>query len=254
MSASVTWLAHVLGYRPQRSILIGAGVPSGAPDIARRSFSRARESRDITVPTGNRQHLRDFLVAHLLDRGQHQHLALIGRQSSELAQHLEQLDAGLLGRAHRQLPGGVALAIAVDRHVLRIPRRGRELVDEHVVHDREHPRPQVASDRPQPALLPSPRERILDEVVGARRVAGQHPRIAAQPRNRGHQVGLGQRWIDDHACITQCAPQRVRNTRTLRRRYYAAAERGIVHFAACQAPFRKPSPVLSPGFWSFDHA
>ena len=42
-------------------------------------------------------------------------------------------------------------------------------------------------------LLPRSRERVLHEVVGARRVAGQHPRVAAQPRNRGDQVRVRQR-------------------------------------------------------------
>ncbi len=51
-----------------------------------------------------------------------------------------------------------------------------------VVHDREQPCAQVGARPPQPSLFPCARERVLHEVVGAGRVAGQHARVAAQPR------------------------------------------------------------------------
>ena len=49
---------------------------------------------------------RDFLIAQLLDRSEHQHLALVGRQPTDLDQYFGQLDAIGLRRAHRNLPAG----------------------------------------------------------------------------------------------------------------------------------------------------
>ena len=68
----------------------------------------------------------------------------------------------------------------------------RELIHVDVVHDGEEPRAQIAPRPPHAPLLPPSRERVLHEVVGARRLARQHPRVAAQARNRGNQVRLRQ--------------------------------------------------------------
>jgi len=66
------------------------------------------------------------------------------------------------------------------------------LIHEDVVHDREQPRTQIAAGLPQAALFPRPGQRVLDQIVGARRIAHQHTRVAAQPWNCGDQIRLRQ--------------------------------------------------------------
>ena len=121
-----------------------------------------------------------------------EHLALLGRELPHQRHELRQLDAVELIAVHRHLPGRTELAFGVERNVAGFAPRQRQLVYVNIVHDREQPRPQVGSGPPQRPLLPRPPQRILHQVVGARRIAGQHARIAAQPWNRGDQVRVRQ--------------------------------------------------------------
>ncbi len=73
---------------------------------------------------------------------------------------------------------------------LALPKR--ELVDVNVVHDRKQPCTQVAASSPESALVPRSRQGILHQIVGAVHIARQRPRIAAQARQRGNEVGIGQ--------------------------------------------------------------
>jgi len=122
-----------------------------------------------------------------------------------------------------------------------LPAPDRELVDEDVVHDGEQPRAKIGSLLPELAFVPRPGKRVLKQVVGAMNIANEHPRIAAQPRQRSKEVGVRQRY--DHS------------NEYLDFSNEPTSAGGLVdHYSetTCQALLRL-SPVLSPGFWSFDH-
>ena len=211
----------------------------------------------------------DLLVAQLFDGGEQQHLALVGGQPAHLLHELQQLDAVELVRADRQLPRGIA-GIGVDRHVGGVAAGKRQLVHVDVVHDGEEPRAEIAARPPQPPLLPASRERVLDEIVGARRLAGQHARVAAQPRNGGDQIRVRQargivrsRRRHELEWLRRAAWRARRSYRAVAPRAGTARQRRAIdptrprhcclrYLTTCQT-LLNPSPVLSPGFWSFAH-
>ena len=69
--------------------------------------------------------------------------------------------------------------------------RPADLVDEEVVHQREKPGAQVGARVPQAPLVAGALQRVLHQVVGARGVARQQPRIPAQGRDVGEQLVEG---------------------------------------------------------------
>src|SRR5258708_12140705 len=65
------------------------------------------------------------------------------------------------------------------------------LIYEHVMHDREQPRPQVASRAPEIELVPGALQGVLNQVVGDVAVADERAGVATQPGN----------VLDDEAAI-----------------------------------------------------
>ena len=66
-----------------------------------------------------------------------------------------------------------------------------QLIDEYVVHDCKQPRAQIASGAPQMALVDSPLESVLHEIVRTVLVTDQRARIPPQPWNvLGDSVGV----------------------------------------------------------------
>src|SRR5439155_6798124 len=57
------------------------------------------------------------------------------------------------------------------------------LIYEHVMHDREQPRPQIASRAPEIELVPSALQGVLNQVVGEVAVADESAGVTPQPGN-----------------------------------------------------------------------
>ena len=112
------------------------------------------------------------------------------RDRTDVGGQIADLSRGTADLARQVAEFGRRLA-AVEGYLHLFAKCHCALVDEDVVHDGKQPRTQITSRRPQPALFPRPRQRLLHEVIGPVRVPGQHARIAAQPRNGREQIGLG---------------------------------------------------------------
>ena len=160
---------------------------------ARRSFSRARDSRDITVPTGIDSSRRDLLVAHLLDRREQQHLALLGRQPADLRTTSSSSTRSCWSARTGNLPRRAAVASASSDTLLRVAPGERQLVDEDVVHDGEQPRAKIGAGRATAAA--SPRRAPACPARGRRRASRRRSArarsgAAAESRPRGPDAAV----------------------------------------------------------------
>ena len=116
------------------------------------------------------------------------------------------------------------------------PRRDME-----VALDGEEPRPEVAIASPQRPSRQRPFERVLHEIVG--RVVVAHQRVGI-PAQRGDQR-LEEGFRIGHGVTLQEGGAG---------RIVAGAGIPDLYLATCQAPFRKPSPVVSPALVSLAKA
>ena len=119
--------------------------------------------------------MRDFGVAHVFDRDEQEHFALLGRQLGQGRFEVADLERCTLysGDAHFG-------SIVVELRVIAV---SAHLIDVNVVHHREQPGAQVRAGPPEMELVPRPFQRVLHEIVGARAIAHQRARVAAQARN-----------------------------------------------------------------------